>query len=86
MKPYMCSLQVGDTVLHTAARKGHQDVLQLLIDAGMVVNIKGSVSWYKHIYICNMLMHSVLTTNNDVIKMCGLYMYWVTIVHGEVTL
>ena len=47
MKPYMCLLQWGDTVLHKAAMSGHCDVLQLLIDAGMSVDIKGSVSWYN---------------------------------------
>ena len=45
MKPYMCLLQLGNTVLHAAAGSGHCDVLQLLIDAGMSVDIKGRVSW-----------------------------------------
>ena len=47
MKPYMCLLQWGDTVLHKAAECGHCGVVQLLIDAGMSVDIKGIVSWYN---------------------------------------
>ena len=47
MKPYMCLLQDGDTALHKAASGGHCDVLQLLIDAGMSVDIKGRVSGYN---------------------------------------
>ena len=47
MKPYMCLLQMGDSALHRAASSGHCDVLQLLIDAGMSVDIKGDVSWYN---------------------------------------
>ena len=47
MKPYMCLLQWGDTALHRAAESGHCDVVQLLIDAGMSVDIKGDVSWYN---------------------------------------
>ena len=67
MKPYMCLLQLDDTVLHKAAMSGHCDVLQLLIDAGMSVDIKGLVS-------------------GVMMMMCLLYMYWVSMVHGEVTL
>ena len=44
MKPYMCLLQNGDTVLHEAARGGHSNLLQLFISAGMSVDIKGHVS------------------------------------------
>ena len=47
MKPYMCLLQLGNTALHTAAWSGQCDILQLLIDAGMSVDIKGRVSWYN---------------------------------------
>ena len=47
MKSYMCLLQDGDTALHKAASGGHCDVLQLLIDAGISVDIKGYVSWYN---------------------------------------
>ena len=47
MKPYMYLLQFSDTALHRAARSGHCDVVQLLIDAGMSVDIKGRVSWYN---------------------------------------
>ena len=47
MKPYMCLLQFDNTALHRAASSGHCDVLQLLIDAGMSVDIKGDVSWYN---------------------------------------
>ena len=47
MKPYMCLLQVGDTALHRVAESGQCDVLQLLIDAGMSVDIKSWVSWYN---------------------------------------
>ena len=43
----MCLLQLGNTALHTVARTGHCDVVQLLIDAGMSVDIKGRVSWYN---------------------------------------
>ena len=46
MKPYMCLLQFSGTALHTAARRGHCDVVQLLVDAGMSVDIKARVSWY----------------------------------------
>ena len=44
MKPYMCLLQFNNTVLHEAARKGHSNLLQLFISAGMSVDIKGEVS------------------------------------------
>ena len=47
MKPYICLLQFGDNALHAAAESGHCDVLQLLIDTGMSVDIKGWVSWYN---------------------------------------
>ena len=47
MKPYMCLLQGSDTALHTAAWSGQCDILQLLIDAGMSVDIKSYVSWYN---------------------------------------
>ena len=44
MKPYMCLLQLDDTVLHNAAEGGHSNLLQLFISAGMSVDIKGNVS------------------------------------------
>ena len=44
MKPYMCLLQAGDTVLHIAAEHGHSNLLQLFISAGMSADIKGLVS------------------------------------------
>ena len=47
MKPYMCLLQWDDTALHRAAIRGHCDVVQLLIDAGMSVDTKNRVSWYN---------------------------------------
>ena len=47
MKPYMCLLQYGGTVLHTAASRGQCDVVQLLIDTGMSVDTKDWVSWYN---------------------------------------
>ena len=43
----MCLLRRGDTVLHKAATCGRCDVVQLLIDAGISVDIKGIVSWYN---------------------------------------
>ena len=47
MKPYICLLQWHDTALHEAASRGRCDVLQLLIDAGMAVDTKNTVSWYN---------------------------------------
>ena len=44
MKPYMCLLQLDDTVLHIAAEYGHSNLLQLFISAGMSADIKGNVS------------------------------------------
>ena len=46
MKPYMCLLQGGDTVLHKAAQNGQQDVLRLLISSGMSPDTEGLVSCY----------------------------------------
>ena len=43
----MCLLQLHNTALHEAASSGHCDVVQLLIDAGMSVDIKDYVSWYN---------------------------------------
>ena len=46
MKPYICLLQTGDTVLHKAAQNGQQDVLRLLISSGMSPDTEGLVSCY----------------------------------------
>ena len=51
MKPYMCLLQACETALHKAAKKGHCDILRLLIDTGMALDINGYVSCYMHIYV-----------------------------------
>ena len=45
MIPYMCLLQLRNSVLHKAAEGGHHDVIQLLINAGMSLDIKGFVSY-----------------------------------------
>ena len=46
MKPYMCLLQGGDTVLHKAVQNGQQDMLRLLISSGMSPDTEGLVSCY----------------------------------------
>ena len=63
MKPYMCLLQNGDTVLHEAASNGCHNILQLLLDAGMAVDIKGWLSW--NAYICDWLWENPPLTNKD---------------------
>ena len=48
MKPYMCLLQFGDTVLHEASRNGQHELLQNLLKTGIAVDVRNDVSWYMH--------------------------------------
>ena len=51
MKPYICLLQWGDTVLHVACSFDHHDLALLLINAGMSVDVRNGVSILSYIFM-----------------------------------
>ena len=42
----MCSLQLGNTVLHEACLRGHTELVTVILSSGMPVDIRNVVSWY----------------------------------------
>ena len=42
----MCSLQLGNTVLHEACYHGNVDMMSALLSSGIPVDIRNNVSWY----------------------------------------
>ena len=44
MKPYVCLLQGGRTVLHEASEHGQHKMLQHLLKTGIAVDVRDNVS------------------------------------------